>query len=102
VKRQVVELYREKRQAKLWHDYGPTLAAEELAEDYGIAISRESLRQWLIEAKLWRVRRAGVERAHVWRARRARYGELCSGEMTDIGPLVRPASHRAAFLFVGK
>jgi len=63
VKRQVVELYREKRQAKLWHDYGPTLAAEELAEDYGIAISRESLRQWLIEAKLWRVRRAGVERA---------------------------------------
>ena len=76
VKRQVVELYREKKQAKLWHDYGPTLAAEELAEDYGIAISRESLRQWLIEAKLWRVRRAGVERVHVWRPRRARYGEL--------------------------
>src|SRR5258705_3953935 len=69
VKRQVVELYREKRQAKLWHDYGPTLAAEELAEDYGIAISRESLRQWLIEAKLWRVPRAGVERANVWSAR---------------------------------
>ena len=51
VKRRVVELYREKRQAKLWHDYGPTLAGEELAEDYGIAISRESLRQWLIEAE---------------------------------------------------
>jgi len=26
------ELSREKKQAKLWHDYGPTLAAEELAE----------------------------------------------------------------------
>src|SRR4029077_2788598 len=43
VKRQVVELYRKKKQAKLWHDYGPTLAAEELAEDYGIAISRGAL-----------------------------------------------------------
>jgi len=79
VKRQVVELYREKKQAKLWHDYGPTLAAEELAEDYGIAISRESLRQWLIEAKLWRVRRARVERAHVWRPRRADMARWCSG-----------------------
>jgi len=29
VKRRVVELYRQKKQAKLWHDYGPTLAAEE-------------------------------------------------------------------------
>ena len=29
VKRRVVELFREKKQAKLWHDYGPTLAAEE-------------------------------------------------------------------------
>jgi hypothetical protein len=71
-----VELYRQKKQAKLWHDYGPTLAVEELAEQHGIAISRETLRQWLIEAKLWRARRAQVEQAHVWRARRARYGEL--------------------------
>src|ERR1700757_2073692 len=39
VKRRVVELYREKKQAKLWHDYGPTLAAEELAKDYGITIA---------------------------------------------------------------
>jgi hypothetical protein len=42
----------------------------------GIQVSRETLRQWLIEAKLWRRRRARVEQAHVWRARRARYGEL--------------------------
>ena len=41
---------------RLWHDYGPTLAVEELAEEHGIAISRETLRQWLIEAKLWRAR----------------------------------------------
>src|ERR1035438_7319938 len=31
VKQRAVELYRQKKQAKLWHDYGPTLAVEELA-----------------------------------------------------------------------
>jgi len=32
VKRRAVELYRKNKQAKLWHDYGPTLAVEALAE----------------------------------------------------------------------
>jgi transposase len=76
VRRRGVELFRQKQQAKLWHDYGPTLATEELAEEYGIRVSRETLRQWLIEAKLWRARRSRIERAHIWRPRRARYGEL--------------------------
>ena len=83
VKRRAVELYREKKQARLWHDYGPTLAAEELAEQHGIAISRETLRQWLMEAKLWRRRRLRVEAAHVWRARRARYGELVQWDTSE-------------------
>ena len=82
-KRRAVELYRQKKQAKLWHDYGPTLAAEELAEQHGIAISRETLRQWLIEAKLWKPHRARVEQAHVWRARRARYGELVQWDTSE-------------------
>src|SRR5215471_3230975 len=83
VKRRVVELFREKKQAKLWHDYGPTLAVEELAADYGIVISRESLRKWLIEAKLWRAKRSRVEQAHVWRPRRARYGELVQWDTSE-------------------
>jgi transposase-like protein len=83
VKRRVVELYRQKKRVKLWHDYGPTLAVEELAEQHGIAISRETLRKWLIEAKLWRARRARVEQAHVWRARRARYGELVQWDTSE-------------------
>jgi len=83
VKRRAVELYRKKKQALLWHDYGPTLAAEELAEQHGIRISRETLRQWLMEAKLWRRRRARVEQAHVWRARRARYGELVQWDTSE-------------------
>jgi transposase len=83
VKRQAVELYRQKKQARQWHDYGPTLAAEELAGRHGIRISRESLRQWLIEAQLWRRRRARMEPVHVWRARRARYGELLQWDTSE-------------------
>src|SRR5215475_10309493 len=83
VKRRAVELYREKKQAKLWHDYGPTLAAEELAEQHGIAVSRETLRKWLIEAKLWRRRRARIEQVHVWRARRPRYGQLVQWDTSE-------------------
>jgi transposase len=83
VKRRAVELYRQKKQARLWHDYGPTLAAEELDKQHGVQVSRETLRQWLIEAKLWRRRRARVEQAHVWRARRARYGELIQWDTSE-------------------
>src|SRR6266478_586430 len=83
LKQRAVELFRQKKQARLWHDYGPTLAAEELSEQHGIHISRETLRHWLIAAKLWRPRRAHVERAHVWRARRARYGELVQWDSSE-------------------
>jgi transposase len=83
LKQRAVELFRQKKQARLWHDYGPTLAAEELSEQHGIHISRETLRHWLMEAKLWRPRRAQVERAHVWRARRARYGELVQWDTSE-------------------
>jgi hypothetical protein len=40
-----------------WYwDFGPTLAAEKLREDHGIAVGPETLRQWMIEAGLWRDR----------------------------------------------
>ena len=42
------------KQAKLWHDYGPTLAAEELAEHTGPQLAARPCARWLIEAKLWR------------------------------------------------
>jgi predicted ArsR family transcriptional regulator len=34
-------------------DFGPTLAAEKLAERHGLAVSRETLRRWMAEAGLW-------------------------------------------------
>ena len=79
----MVEVFAEQKRAKQWHDYGPTLAAEELARDYQLVVSKETLRQWLIEAGLWKVRRARVERVHSWRARRARYGELVQWDTSE-------------------
>ena len=83
LKRRVVEVFAKQKRAKQWHDYGPTLAAEELARDYQLVVSKETLRQWLIEAGLWKVRRARVERVHRWRARRARYGELVQWDTSE-------------------
>lgn len=58
-----------------YRDFGPTLASEHLARQ-GFGVSRETLRQWLIEAGLWKPRRQRVAAAHVWRERRAGFGEL--------------------------
>lgn len=71
-----VKLFAQQKQARQWHDYGPTLAAEELAAEYGLQVGKETLRKWLLQAGLWKARRARVERAHLWRPRRARWGEL--------------------------
>jgi len=58
-----------------YRDFGPTLACEHLARQ-GLGVSREALRQWLIQAGLWKPRRQRVEAVHVWRERRAACGEL--------------------------
>ena len=59
-----------------WYwDFGPTLAAEKLREDHGIALGRETLRQWMIEAGLWRDRKQR-KRIHQPRPRRDCVGEL--------------------------
>ena len=36
-------------------DFGPTLAAEHLAQE-GLSVSRETLRKWMVKASLWRPR----------------------------------------------
>src|SRR6266446_4344956 len=48
-----VELFAQQKQARQWHDYGPTLAAEELAE-HGLKVGKETLRKWLLQAGLWK------------------------------------------------
>ncbi len=56
-------------------DFGPTLAAEYLRE-HGFSHSVETLRQWMVEAKLWRAKPSPKKRAHPPRLRRPRLGEL--------------------------
>lgn len=69
------------RQAR-YAGFGPTLAAEHLARA-GISVSRETLRQWMSAAGLWRPRRRRVKAVHVWRPRRSAFGELV---MMDSSP----------------
>jgi Winged helix-turn helix len=57
-------------------DFGPTLAAEKLAEVHGCRVSRETLRQWMMEDGLWLGRRRRLPSVHQPRNRRERIGEL--------------------------
>jgi transposase len=59
-----------------FHDYGPTLASEKLGEYFGIKISKETVRQWMIKANLWQAKQKRVPRPHPPRARRPFLGEL--------------------------
>ncbi len=58
-----------------YRDFGPTLAAEHLGRR-GIAVSRETVRKWMLGAGLRRCRPASVARVHTWRERRHSFGEL--------------------------
>lgn len=57
-------------------DFGPTLASEMLAERDNIFIGKETARQWMLEAGLWRHKRKQAPKAHPPRERRPYYGEL--------------------------
>ena len=57
-------------------DFGPTLAAERLAELHGCTASRETLRQWKIADGIWTDRRHRLPSPHQPRRRRDGIGEL--------------------------
>ena len=59
-----------------YSDFGPTLAAEKLAELHGIHLARETLRQWMMKDGLWKDRRARLKPVHQPRYRRDCVGEL--------------------------
>ncbi|WP_373415060.1 ISNCY family transposase [Ensifer aridi] len=56
-------------------DFGPTLAAEKLAEEHGLMVSRETLRKWMTEAGVW-LSRQQRRSFHQPRLRREAFGEL--------------------------
>jgi DNA-binding Lrp family transcriptional regulator len=71
MKQRVLAVFRERKQAKQWHDYGPTLAVEELGAEHQLQVSKETLRQWLLEAGLWRAAEPGWNRCTLGGARSA-------------------------------
>jgi hypothetical protein len=63
-------------------DFGPTLAAEMLADHHGFKVSRETLRKWMVDDGMWLPRK---ERRtfHQPRLRRECYGELIQIDGSD-------------------
>ena len=69
LRKQVLQIY-----SKHYAGFGPTMAAEKLVER-GLAVSAETLRQWLIPAKLWKPKRRRLKHRQR-RDRRECFGEL--------------------------
>ena len=68
---------------EVYAGFGPTLAAEYLADKHDIHVGRETVRNWMIEAKLWRAQRQSIEKIHEWRQRRSRVGELVQWDTSE-------------------
>jgi hypothetical protein len=66
-----------------YRGFGPTLASEYLGKYHQLRVSRETVRAWLIEARLWRPRKQRVEKVHAWRPRRSRCGELVQWDTSE-------------------
>lgn len=66
----IISLYKEK-----YEGFGPTLAAEKLAEDDNFVVDHDTLRSWLLEENLWHKQRKRSPHRQQ-RECRAQFGEL--------------------------
>jgi molybdenum-dependent DNA-binding transcriptional regulator ModE len=102
----VLDLYRTR-----YPDFGPTLAAEMLAERDGHTVNHETLRVWLVQAKLWNPKRSPRSGHMPWRKRKNSFGELVQldgsthawfedrGETCFLMSMVDDATGRTGLLF---
>ncbi len=67
----------------VYRGFGPTLAAEYLEKKHEIAVSKETLRGWMVEAGLWKAGQRRIVEVHQWRPRRSRCGELVQWDTSD-------------------
>src|SRR5882724_8604389 len=75
LRRRVLNLIRKKYSGSEEARFGPTLAAEHLAEEDGIVLDHETLRLWMLAERLWsrqRKRKKHCQR----RERKSHFGEL--------------------------
>jgi hypothetical protein len=79
IKREAIRILSE----PVYAGFGPTLAAEYLSTKHDLTVSKETLRHWMMEAKLWRGRQRKPEAVHVRRLRRTRCGELVQWDTSD-------------------
>ena len=96
----------------VYRGFGPTLAAEYLRKQHEITVSKETLRQWMAKAGLWKAGRRRVVEVHQWRPRRSRCGELVQwdtsthdwlegrGEQTYLISMIDDATSRLLARFV--
>jgi hypothetical protein len=78
MEKQAVEIIRRE-----YADFGPTLASEYLQRDQRIRASRETVRQRMMRAGLWKRRKQRMAEVHVWRKRRSCFGELVQWDTSD-------------------
>jgi hypothetical protein len=77
--------------APVYQGFGPTLAAEYLEKKHGIEASKETVRQWMRNARRRDPREAvgceerKVKQVHGWRPRRDRLGELVQWDTSEHG-----------------
>ncbi|MEI6243368.1 MAG: ISNCY family transposase, partial [Chlamydiota bacterium] len=71
VKEKAMALVKEK-----YADYGPTLATEKLQEKHSLILSKETLRQLMIQEGLWEAKMKKDTRIYARRTRRSCVGEL--------------------------
>src|SRR5258708_39552752 len=79
VRRRVLHLLQKKYSGSERERFGPTLAAEHLAEEDGLVIDHETLRRWMLEAGLWSRQRKGKKPCQ----RRGRKGDF--GGVVQLG-----------------
>jgi transposase InsO family protein len=69
--------------SEVYQGFGPTLASEYLAKKHKLVVGRETLRQLMRQAGLWRSRKQKVETVHQWRPRRSSRGEMVQWDTSE-------------------
>src|ERR1700756_240688 len=75
LRRRVLNLIRKKYSGSEAERFGPTLAAEHLAEEDGIVLDHETLRLWMLAERLWSRQRKHKKHCQR-RERKSHFGEL--------------------------
>jgi transposase-like protein len=68
---------------EVYRGFGPTLASEYLAKKHKLTISREAVRQLMMEAGLWRGQKQKIEAVHEWRQRKHSRGEMVQWDTSE-------------------